>query len=234
MDVEFNIGPSYYNFVDVRYIGEPVLRERIVERSQNVTYINQTVNVTNITYKNNVVYNYGPNIDVINRSSARPIQRLRLERQENVDFSAAAKSGAFTKVQGDRLVVAAPMRITRSATTVAPPTVKTRVEKANVDRGWSVVGDEKAQAEFKQKIKNQDFKKVPPPTGAGVAGQANAKAGASASPLQPAAGTCHGAIRQRETGPPWRSGCAANALSRSGTSPVEGASAGPERTPTDR
>ena len=37
VDVEFDIGPSYYNFVDVRYIGEPVLRERIVESSLNIT-----------------------------------------------------------------------------------------------------------------------------------------------------------------------------------------------------
>src|SRR5436309_6889433 len=44
LDVEFDIGPGYYNFVDVRYIGEPVLRSRIVDVSQNVTYINQTVN----------------------------------------------------------------------------------------------------------------------------------------------------------------------------------------------
>src|SRR5438093_11325035 len=52
VDVEFDIGPDYYNFVDVRYIGEPVLRERIVETRLNVTYITQTVNVTNITYSN--------------------------------------------------------------------------------------------------------------------------------------------------------------------------------------
>src|SRR5438876_5167394 len=42
IDVEFDVGPAYYNFVDVRYIGEPVLRERIIEPTQNVTYIQQT------------------------------------------------------------------------------------------------------------------------------------------------------------------------------------------------
>src|SRR5207248_11697437 len=40
LDVEFDIGPGYYNFVDARYIGEPVLRSRIVDVNQNVTYIN--------------------------------------------------------------------------------------------------------------------------------------------------------------------------------------------------
>ena len=58
VDIEFDIGPLYYNFIDARFIGEPVLRDRIFAPSQNVTYINQTVNVTNITVQNNVVYNY--------------------------------------------------------------------------------------------------------------------------------------------------------------------------------
>src|SRR5437773_3756344 len=37
VDVEFDIGPLYYNFVDVRYIGEPVLRVRIFEPQRNIT-----------------------------------------------------------------------------------------------------------------------------------------------------------------------------------------------------
>jgi hypothetical protein len=189
LDVEFNIGPAYYNFVDVRYIGEPVLRERIIASTQNVTYIQQTVNVTNITYRNKIVYNYGPDIKVINSRANRPIQQLRIERPQNVDFSAAAKSGALTKVQGDRLVVAGPMRVTRSARTVAPPNVKTKVDKAKIDRGWSAVGDEKAQAEFKQKIKSQGFGNIPPSVGAGVAGQAATVASPGAGTGFPAATT---------------------------------------------
>jgi hypothetical protein len=179
LDVEFNIGPACYNFVDVRYIGEPVLRERIIAPGQNVTYIQETVNVTNITYKNKTVYNYGPDINVINRSSTRPIQRLRLDREQNVDVAAAVKSGGLTKVQGDRLIVASPMRINRSAGQIAPPAVKTKVASAKIDRGWGGVGDEKAQAEFKERIKTQNLKNVSPPTNAGAAGQANAAAGTS-------------------------------------------------------
>src|ERR1043165_2656080 len=52
VDVQFDIGPGYYNFIDIRYIGEPVLRERIFAPEQNVTYFTNTVNVTNITYTN--------------------------------------------------------------------------------------------------------------------------------------------------------------------------------------
>jgi hypothetical protein len=181
LDVEFNIGPAYYNFVDVRYIGEPVLRERIIAPVQNITYVNQTVNVTNITYKNRTVYNYGPDISVVNRTSARPIQRLQLDREQNVDVASAAKSGGMTKVQGDRLMVAAPMHINRAAPHVAPPTVKTKVDAAKIDHGWKGVGDEKAQTQFKERLKVQNLKSVSAPTGAEAPGQENAAAGANAA-----------------------------------------------------
>ncbi len=150
VDVEFDIGPAYYNFVDVRYIGEPVLRDRIFAPSQNVTYINQTVNVTNITYSNNTVYNYGPDYNALSARSSRPIQRLSLERQENVDLSTAAKSGALTKVQGDKLVIAAPRKLQKPAKPIATPTVKTKVAQAKSDKGWTGV-DPNAQAQIKDR-----------------------------------------------------------------------------------
>jgi hypothetical protein len=177
LDVEFDIGPGCYNFVDVRYIGEPVLRSRIVEVNQNVTYINQTVNVTNITYKNKTVYNYGPDLTVVNQYSSRPIQKLKLERQANVDFNAAAKSGGLTKVQGNALVVAAPMKINKPAKEIAPPNVKAKVAEAKIEKGWSGV-DPNTREQIKQKIKTENPKNIPPPTGGG---NAAAAAGASAS-----------------------------------------------------
>ena len=186
VDIEFDIGPAYYNFCDVRYIGEPVLRERIVDVRQNVTYINQTVNVTNITYSNNVVYNYGPDINVINQHSSRPIQRLKLERQANVDVTAAVKSGSITKVQGNALVVAAPMKINKPAQPVAPPAVKAKVTQAKIEKGWSGV-DANTQAQIKQKIKTEDRTKIPPPTGAGAV--AGAPPAVSAAPTTSAAPT---------------------------------------------
>ena len=48
------------------------------------------MNVTNITYTNSMVYNHGPDYDTLSRYSTRPIQRLSLEREANVDLSVAA------------------------------------------------------------------------------------------------------------------------------------------------
>src|SRR5437868_700829 len=168
-DIDFDIGPDYYNFIDARFIGEPVLRDRIFAPSQNVTYINNTVNVTNITVQNNVVYNYGPDYNVLSARASRPIQRLKIERQPGADFSAAARSGALTKVQGDRLVVAAPAKISKSAPGVAPPKIKTKVAQPKIEKGWTGVAN---AAQLKEKNKTEHPKHIPPPTGAAAPGRA--------------------------------------------------------------
>ncbi len=169
VDIEFDIGPRYYNFIDVRFIGEPVLRDRIFPVSQNITYIDNTVNVTNITVQNNVVYNYGPDYNTLSSYSSRPIQRLNIERQPSADLSTAAKSGALTKVQGNKLVVAAPQKISKPATAVAPPKVKTKVAKPKIEKGWTGVANE---AQVKEKIKTENPKNIPPPKGAAATGRA--------------------------------------------------------------
>jgi hypothetical protein len=164
VDIDFDIGPAYYNFIDVRYIGEPVLRERIFAADQNVTYITKTVNVTNITYNNSAVYNYGPDYNTLSRYSTRPIQRLSLQRESNVDPATAVHSNSVMKVEGDKLVVAAPQQFQKPSKQVAPKVVKEKLPQAPVERGWEPVGDPKAQAELKEKIKKEDPKSVPPPT----------------------------------------------------------------------
>lgn len=163
VDIDFDIGPSYYNFVDVRYIGAPVLREHIYAPSQNVNYINNTVNVTNISYNNSVVYNYGPDYDRLNSYSNRPIQRLRLERQTNADLNAAAQAGSLTKVQGGALLVAAPAQFQKTEQPIAPRNVKRKIAKPDLETGWMGITDPNAKAQLQAKMKKEDPKVVPPP-----------------------------------------------------------------------
>src|SRR4029434_9924780 len=179
------MGAAYYNFCEVRYIGEPVLRNYIAPSVQNVTYINNTVNVTNITVQNNVVYNYGPNYEVLSAQSTRPIQRLSIERQSAANLSAAAKSGALTKVQGNKLVVAAPTKLAKAPPNAKPPTVETKVVHTKLNGGWAGVQNE---AQLKQKIKTENPKNVPPPTGAAARAGGSPQPAVGASPAAPAAG----------------------------------------------
>jgi hypothetical protein len=183
VDIEFDIGPAYYNFIDVRFIGEPVLRDRIIPYSQNVTYIENTVNVTNITVQNNVVYNYGPDYNTLSSYSSRPIQRLKLERQTSTDLSAAARTGALTKVQGDKLMVAAPQKLIKAPAGAAPPKVKAKVAQPKIEKGWAGVSNE---AQVKEKIKTENPKNIPPPIRAAAKGRATGEASPGAT--APAAG----------------------------------------------
>jgi hypothetical protein len=179
VDIEFDIGPQYYNFCDVRFIGEPVLRDRILPVSENITYIDNTVNVTNISVQNNVVYNYGPDYNVVNAYSTRPIQRLSVERQAAPNLAVAAKSGALTRVQGDKLLVAAPQKITKPAPGIAPPRVKTKIAQPKVEHGWAGVANAE---QIKQKIKTENPKNIPPPTRPAAPGRAAAGISPAASP----------------------------------------------------
>ena len=198
VDVEYDIGPQYYNFCDVRFIGEPVLRDRIFPPTQNITYITNTVNVTNIIVQNNVVYNYGPDYNVVSAYSTRPIQRLTIERQAATDLSAAAKSGALTKVQGNKLLVGAPNKLVKAPPSVAPPAVKAKVAQPKFEHGWTGVQN---RAELEQKIKTENPKNIPPPT------RAAARPAGSASPgigESPAAGGARPPISPGPRGKPGR------------------------------
>ena len=182
VDIEFDIGPSYYNFVDLRYIGEPVLRDRIFAPERNVTIINNTVNVTNITYNNATVYNYGPDYNRLNQYSTRPIQRLSLERQATVDANFSASKANVNKVEGGKLLVVAPT-VQKSAQKIAPKTVKAKVEQPKIEHGWMGVSD---KAQIQQKMKAENAKEVPPPTiqPSNKTAQAPATGEASVTPVQ--------------------------------------------------
>ena len=163
VDIDYDIGPAYYNFVDIRYIGGFGLRSRILPIEQNVTYIDNSVNVTNITYNNSTVYNYGPDYNRMSAYSTQPIQRLKIQREANVDINAAAQSGALTKVQGDTLVVAAPQQFKAAEKSAAPKEVKTKIAKDQLETGWSGVSDEKKKTEIQAKMKQEDRKSIPEP-----------------------------------------------------------------------
>jgi hypothetical protein len=222
VDVAFDIGPEYYNFCDVRFIGEPVLRDRIFPPVQNVTYITNTVNVTNIYVQNNTVYNYGPDYAVVNRYSSRPIQRLAIERQAAGNLSTAVKSGTLTKVQGNKLLVAAPQKLVKAAPTAKPPAVKAKVAQPKIEHGWKGVPN---KADLEKKIKAENPKNVPPPT--------RAAAREAGSPA-PAGGTSPAGAERGPAGTPGPRGRAGRVLRGATAAPSLGESPAPVERGKDR
>ena len=140
VDADYDIGPTNYNFVDVRDFGSPRLRGVIVRPQENLTIIRNTTNITNISYVNNVVYNQGPQYDTISRESRQPIRQLKLERREELDAEPGSvrNDQLRSRVQGDSLRVVALPIDAKAAT--APKKVVAKVEKAEVDRGWKNAG----------------------------------------------------------------------------------------------
>lgn len=165
VDAEFGIGPTNYNFVEVRNFGAPRLRTVIIEPRDNITIIRQTTNITRITYVNSVVYNEGPQYDLISRESAQPIRRLKLERREEFDGDPATLRAEQlrTTVAGDSLrVVAFPFGAKAAA---APRKLAERVKKPEVDRGWKDAGPPAEVAKLRTQIKSEPVKPAErPPT----------------------------------------------------------------------
>src|SRR6516162_7436685 len=60
VDNYYGIGPAAYVCLRIADLVRPTYRQAILPPQQNLTIIDQTKNVTNIVYNNNVVNNYGP------------------------------------------------------------------------------------------------------------------------------------------------------------------------------
>ena len=155
VDADYDIGPTNYSFVTVRNFGAPRLRTVIIEPRENITIIRQTTNITRITYVNNIVYNEGPQYDVISRESAQPIRRLKLERREEFDGDPGTVrvEQLRTRVEGGSFRVLALPFDAKPAT--APRKIAAKVEKAEVDRGWKDAGPPAEVAKIRTQIKSE-------------------------------------------------------------------------------
>ena len=156
VDSYYDIGPSAYRFVETRDFGASRLRTVFVEPRENVTIINQTTNITNITYVNNVVNNGGPRFEEISRVSAEPIRRLKLDRRVEVLGAPGVERGEQlrTRVEGDSLRVFAP-GIDNRAATAAPRKVAAKIENAEVNRGWADAGPAADVEKLRSKVNTQ-------------------------------------------------------------------------------
>jgi hypothetical protein len=155
-DNYYDIGPDQYCFVPTRELGAQRIESTVVPRERNITIINQTTNVTNITYNNTTVVNQGPNYDELRARSQQPIERLRLERQVNVDLSVEV---AQPVVRGEVIAVPAPM-IAVGRPAQRPRTLKAAIAQAVVEHGWEEIADRRAAEQARTKMKSES---TPPP-----------------------------------------------------------------------
>ncbi|MGA3169374.1 MAG: DUF6600 domain-containing protein [Chthoniobacteraceae bacterium] len=156
VDVRFGIGPGFYSFVSVGDFGAPALGGCILDRSRNVTIINQTTNITNITVNNSTVYTGGPSYAKYSALSKRPIPTLKLVRQTNASLVKSAGGKDLSRQEGNELMVIAP-KVSSSAggARPTPPKISKTLEDTKPDNGWSIVNDPTERSRLQADIKKQ-------------------------------------------------------------------------------
>lgn len=150
-DSYYEVGPDQYCFVASREFGAPRVQQTLLPPERNVMIINQTTNVTNITYNNTTIVNEGPNYDEVRAISREPMQRFRLERNVNVDVSAEPSR---PEMRGETVVIAAPV-IAAPGANERPTTVKQTVAAAAVDLGWAAIVNQEEAKKARQKMKSE-------------------------------------------------------------------------------
>src|SRR5947207_4708539 len=155
-DSYYDVGPDQYCFVETKQFGAPRLESSVLPSERNVTIVNQTTNITNITYNNTTIVNQGPSYDEIRTQTQRPIERLRLEREVNININVGEPRPV---VRGQAVVIPAPL-ITRGQAVERPRRVKETIANVVVDRGWENTGDRQATEKVRVKMKAEA---TPPP-----------------------------------------------------------------------
>jgi hypothetical protein len=155
-DSYYDVGPDQYCFVETKQFGAPRLENAVIPSERNVTIVNQTTNVTNITHNNTTIVNQGPSYDEIRTQTQQPIERLRLEREANININVGEPRPV---VRGQAIVIPAPL-ITRGQAVERPRRLKQTIVDVVVDRGWENTGDPQATEKVRAKMKAEA---TPPP-----------------------------------------------------------------------
>ncbi len=157
-DSYYDIGPDQYAFVPVRELGSPQIARAVVPLEQNVTIVNQTVNVTNITYNNTTVINQGPNYEEFRARSVQPIERYEIERRTEVNAG-----NAQPVVRGRTLEITEP-ELPMAQQSQRPRNLKGAIPRAIVDytSGTAVNQAELQRARAKMKAETTPPPNAPP------------------------------------------------------------------------
>jgi len=150
-DSYYGIGPAAYTFINFKSWAQPSYVRFIAPPTENVQIIRQTTNITNIRIQNTVINNLGPRVEAIGQWTDQKLVPSKIV------FSPNRQAGYGATLRGSELQVVAPAEKLRAVSTVQPQ-VKTRLAKAEVDKGWQGVNPAE-QAELRKKIVEQN----PPP-----------------------------------------------------------------------
>jgi hypothetical protein len=140
-DTHYDVGPGWYSFCHARDFGAPVLRHVIVPRSRNVTIINVTNNITNITYNHDrgYIFNGGLDYDYIAPRCSHSLPTLKLVQNTTNIYVNGNRGNVFINAQkGNALYVATPPRADSNWNVLTKKPVINRVYNTpTISRGWA-------------------------------------------------------------------------------------------------
>ena len=136
VDVQFNIGPSWFNFVGIKDFGSPIYR-RCLPLAENRVIVANTTNITNIYIENKQVICGGPRYKTVSERVGRPLPFYRLDVNSNPRPSRDPLA-MRPQIQGDRLTVSAPNLDAGWNDRLKPNRVKERIATVNVDRSKDI------------------------------------------------------------------------------------------------
>ncbi len=143
-----DLGPAHYCFVPVHDFGAPRINTVVVDRSQNISIIQNTVNVTNIIRSGDTIINQGPSFENIRTHSRYPIRTARLERRP-VD----AITSRPVRVEPDRIQVEIPTLPESQSRLRWPRSVQIESRQALERRtGWEDIADRSTRDRIQSRL----------------------------------------------------------------------------------
>lgn len=132
VDEQFGIAPTWFNFVEIQYFGGPIYNHR-VPITTNITVIQNTVNITHIHVQNRQVISGGPRYQKMSERLGRPLPYYKIQMDRQLKGTRDAVS-MRPRIQGDRMVVAAPNMDAAWNSGLKPKQIKGKIESVEVER----------------------------------------------------------------------------------------------------
>jgi hypothetical protein len=140
VDTHFDIGPLSFRFCNVEDFGAPVIRHVCLPRARNIVFINETVNITNISYRGDSGYafNGGLDYDWIRPRCHQEVPVLKLVQNTTNIYIKGNKGNVFINApRGNQLIVAAPRVAAANYNVLSRKTTVARtISKPVINRGW--------------------------------------------------------------------------------------------------
>ena len=153
-DSYYDISADEYVFIPNEDIGSDRIESAVIPVERNVTIVNETINVTNITYNNITIVNEGPNFDQLRGRSRRPLERMRLQREYDVQRDGSSQA----VVRGGAITMVTPRFSARAVG--RPRNVGEPIRQVQVERNWTNNANQPDAERARARMKSEA---TPPP-----------------------------------------------------------------------